>query len=352
MPQTAAWQKDALLLGTMDAGISCLPFNTRETLAWITSDVDARLVRALPDGKHLATLGIGAVSVVLIETKTGEIEAELKPGHGTISSLDTSTDGKLLASLSQQADEATDQVTTKIAIWDIATQKLMHEILTDHNISSIRFGADNNSLVGLGAAEILVWDISGAGVPAPRVVSVDDTALPVDYAPKKHLAALASVDKVVIVDVDTGARLRTLSPLSDKIRLLSFSPDGGLLVVGTESGKLVVYDTADGTMKYDFSEQQSALPDFLTFSPDGKTLGAGGYRDWRFWNLKDGKLLGALVLYQPDEWVALDAENNFDASPGAMSRLFWQVGNRQVDLADYKKKYYTPGLLKKWLQQK
>jgi hypothetical protein len=67
------------------------------------------------------------------------------------------------------------------------------------------------------------------------------------------------------------------------------------------------------------------------------------------WNLSSGKEIACLFHFDGDDWVVVTPDRRFDASPGGMARLHYNVGNTIVDLQQFKDKYYVPGLASRLL---
>ena len=89
----------------------------------------------------------------------------------------------------------------------------------------------------------------------------------------------------------------------------TFSPDGALLAVATESG-VRVWDVESGAERYTIQAVQNAATNTLTFSPDGTLLvGCGGQPLIGVWDAQSGDALGLLptqgelcsdVAFSPD----------------------------------------------------
>ena len=63
--------------------------------------------------------------------------------------------------------------------------------------------------------------------------------------------------------------------------------------------------------------------------------------------VKSGKLLASLIALDENDWVVIDPDGRFDASPGAQKLMHFVVGLEPVDLEQIKDRYYTPNLLQR-----
>jgi hypothetical protein len=93
--------------------------------------------------------------------------------------------------------------------------------------------------------------------------------------------------EMVFWEVATGReRIRVARP-SMQIGRVAFSPDGGLLAVGTMTGAVLLLDATDGWELSQFSGPAGGVT-ALTFAPDGKTLAsAGGDGTALIWDVKE-----------------------------------------------------------------
>jgi WD40 repeat protein len=70
------------------------------------------------------------------------------------------------------------------------------------------------------------------------------------------------------------------SPFADRVNALRFSPDGKTLAAGggepTRSGDISLWDVATGALVKEWRERHSDTVVSLDFSPDGKRLASGG----------------------------------------------------------------------------
>lgn len=66
-----------------------------------------------------------------------------------------------------------------------------------------------------------------------------------------------------------------------------------------------------------------------------------------FWDLAKGQELASLYTIDSTDWVSLSPSGLFDATPGAMNRLYFVIGTEVVELEQLKERYFEPGLLQK-----
>jgi WD40 repeat protein len=92
----------------------------------------------------------------------------------------------------------------------------------------------------------------------------------------------------------------------------------------------------------------------VDFSPDyNKIYSTSQDYTEKIWDFKTGSLLGTLLVLDQKDWVTVNKNNLFDASPQAMKQLYYVVNDstdlqepwKIIGLEQLKHRYYQPGLL-------
>ena len=109
----------------------------------------------------------------------------------------------------------------------------------------------------------------------------------------------------------TGEPLKVLTGhSSDNIRTVAFSPNGGTLASGDDSGTIRFWDVDTGELLKTVETEADTI-DSVVYSPDGKMLvstGNNGDHGIRFWDVATGELRNTItvesgayaVVYSPD----------------------------------------------------
>lgn len=189
-----------------------------------------------------------------------------------------------------------------IKVWDLKTENLLRSITLSDDIyvRSIVFSPDDKMVCGgVSSSRLKIWDaVTGAIVLAmPQDLRVSsERERDVAFSPNgSSLVTHVVGDKINFWDVNDGLPKSSLKAGGDRHlayssdgKMMAYSDDSAIKLRETESGKIV-------------REIKTRMGNFLTFSPDGKIIGAQGLV------LEKGSpnfLKDALILYD----VATGAE--------------------------------------------
>jgi WD40 repeat protein len=236
-----------------------------------------------PDGKIIACAD--DISIHLIDAKANkEQELDLPDNHAIrYSSLAFSPDGKMLAASSKE--------NKLIRLVEVATKKIVHDITLPTKSEQgvpILFTPDGKTLIsGHSDGMVRFWNVkSGTKVREFRAYS--QIIITLALSPDGRTLATASNSNaengVRLWETATGKRLVPFPGPQQRISFLVFSPDSKL--VATASSGVHVWEASNGKLLHEWD-----MFGPLAFTPDGKTLVCGGWRDGKvhFLDLATGK---------------------------------------------------------------
>lgn len=170
----------------------------------------------------------------------------------------------------------------KITIINAATAEIVRTIETPSRQFHLVFGVHGEGLYSCGiGVEVYLWDITtgeqkrmytighkAEGAPS----GIKDMSLSQDG---RYLATSAFYDAIV-TDVQTGEEVLKFSMDEQYLRTssISFSPDGKLIVVGCDTGRLYVVDVQSGSIVHS-SRPADVVKGGVRYSPDGTLIAVG-----------------------------------------------------------------------------
>ena len=167
---------------------------------------------------------------------------------------------------------------------------------------SLAFSRDGRWLAtaGIPPPSLRLWDVSHRKIMSTTPLSPYGIATDVTFSPDGTKLAVAAHDPegsgaaIEILSVPQLARLKTVRAPAAKS--LEFSPDGRLLVLGDDQGRVWLYDTRTWRRRDQPLIAHSTAIDTVNISPDGRTL-ATTSKDGttRLWDVGSGRPLGAAL---------------------------------------------------------
>jgi WD40 repeat protein len=180
----------------------------------------------------------------------------------------------------------------EIQVVDVASRRLLPntiQVIADFT-SPAAFAGDGRSIVTADEQTVLVWD-ARSGKPAAgsaRYVAREYVVAVAPDATGRIVAVGVRGGGVEVGDTATGALLTALVPPGGEnlaVTPLSFSPDGRWLAGGSESGRVVVWDTATWDVARTWVAVQGGRVDSLAFTPDSRSVVAGGAGTASVWSV-------------------------------------------------------------------
>ncbi len=115
-------------------------------------------------------------------------------------------------------------------------------------------------------------------------------------------------------------------PQGSVVRCGAFSPDGGVLAVGSVDGTVRLWRVGDGSLLAPLKVEKG-IPHSVTFGPDGQVV-ATGWRDGgiRLWRVSDGALLKEWKGHQDAvDSLSFSRDGNILASGGGRKIGLWRI---------------------------
>jgi WD40 repeat protein len=329
-----------------------------------------------PDGKTIL-ISPGSDTAFLLDSHTGERVQNLKGLSMSVQQPDFSRDGKKILTM------AYDSVAR---VWNAASGELILEIRDSLNpISTAEMSEDGNKILTVHRDETVDIRNGSDGSLIAKLDDIINGLQSAQFSPD-GLKVLTSIRNVASLwDAQTGVKITDFRGYEFKGMPL-FSPDGKKFIINTRKQSALVFDTANLEPPLVLKADQGDFYHFA-FSSDGQEITTAIYGNLvQVWNSADGKQLREIPLgvntlfedlnlkedkilasnnselrlisyssgkemisfYMVDstDWSVVHASGLFDASPGAMEKMYWVKGIEIIELSQLKDRYYQPGLWK------
>jgi WD40 repeat protein/DNA-binding SARP family transcriptional activator len=208
---------------------------------------------------------------------------------------------------------------------------------------------------GLPTPSLRLWDVNHRKIVSTSLLPPYAVAAAVAFSPDGTKLAAAAHDPegtgaaIEILSVPQLAQLKTIRAPAAKS--LEFSPDGRLLALGDDQGRVWIYDTRTWTPRGHPLIAHTSAIDTINISPDGRTLATTSTDGTtRLWDLASGRPLNATLpgLAQHDVAAAFVNNGNslvtlydngqgyeWDIQPQSWARRACQIAGRTLTRSEW-----------------
>lgn len=280
--------------------------------------VAARALTSSPDDYALST-------IVEQDNNTTKII----PAQGVMAGVSYSPDGSRLAASGADG---------YVRVWDAESGQPVVDPIPDHQgVSEIAFSPDGQALVTADRDGVLrIFDAGDFSVDHEIDTGTENLSSIAFTSDGSRFATIGNDRVIQVVDTDTGDPVREFpSGHQGYVSELAFSPDGALLLSGSEDGTLQMWDAEAGTAIGPRIETGGMVAD-VAFRPDGRRFVSSG-NSVILWDTQTRKPIGdplqghvnavTTVSFSPDSQVLATGSADatvrvWDADTGA---FLWNV---------------------------
>lgn len=265
---------------------------------------------------HSETEQALAAAQARVTELTAELEAKQKAAQEveakrTAAATELADRDQALATAADGVQRAAERITSLQSLTDAERQRLVevqaHSAELQKSVVPApavagQFSPDGSAVVIAGNDHALRLYAATTGAPRANLTGATEKLVSLKSLDGNELRGLTADGRVLSWDLNLPWKLQrtigsaTESIFSDRICALDFSPDGGLLAVGSgppsRFGDIKFIDVATGAIARDLGEVHSDTVLSLQFSPDGRMLASGGAdKLCRLWDVATGEAL-------------------------------------------------------------
>ena len=217
-------------------------------------------------------------------------------GHwGAIRATAFSPDNKTLATAASDKS---------ILLWDVDDGRIRRQLTGPQGyVSALAYSPDGSELAaGDSRGTILIWDAETGALKATINEHQKRINLLV-YSPDGK-TLLSAGDGILVWDAEEKELIKSVGERTITYRELTLSSDGNTIagvlnsnVFANRTDAIELWDVDSGALKRRIDPVHIDAVYSLSFSPDSRTLAAGGYLGIRIWDVETGELINALEEY-------------------------------------------------------
>jgi len=281
-----------------------------------------------PDGLTLADGGssTGSGVVELWSVPTGKLKSSLKTSANLgVSTVEFSPDGKTIALCGLEQLKGVTTRPTVVELWNVSSARLATnlDIPSSSGLATFTFSPDGKTIAGAGWSDsttsaIEFWSVTTSTLSRSIETSNPFACSAVAYSLDGSTIASGSgmvVDGVLsfrigLWNASSGSQTKSFSSVANNsINAVAFSTDGKFVADGgksidsekTASGVLELWSATTGKSAEGFRTAEDDGVNSVAFSPDGKTVAAGGTSSTKggvveIWSQATGALLSTLPI--------------------------------------------------------
>ena len=282
-----------------------------------------------PDGTRIAAVTTDPWAPVVLDVATGERLVELRGHRIPVTDVDWSPDGRWISTTS---------LDYSVAVWDADTGARRYS-LEGHGapVDVAAWSADSTRLVtGSRDGTVRVWEVSEQGAREVNVLAargIRDGVAAVAFSPDGGhvVAGSESGDAVVVWDVGLSGDAEWGNYPTGVFSGADFAPDGRRLVLAGAQGSLAVWNTGTGRVLATFGphedRRRTPYPDHqsIDVSPDG-TLTASSATDSTatIWDTASGQ-----------ELVTVDVADRLGRREAWVDSVAWHPDGRALAISSW-----------------
>lgn len=287
------------------------------------------------NGKKILKLGYDSVARVW-NAETGDLLFEIRDSFNAVTSAEMSEDGSKL--LTVHRDETVDIRNGSDGSFIAKLDDFINGLQT------VQFSPDGLKVLTSIRNAASLWDAhTGAKLTDFRGYPIDD--LPAIFSPDgKWFIKRTTKRSALVFETENHNPPHVLSSTLDNFFRIEFSSDGMEIITATYGNLVQVWNTENGNLLREIPLGVNS--NFADFNLKEDKILATNNSELKLISFSTGREIISFYMVDSTDWSVVHASGLFDASPGAMEKMYWVKGNEIIELSQLKERYYQPGLYK------
>ncbi len=335
-----------------------------------------------PDGKYLAKAKIGDV-VRIWDVESGQIISELR-GHkkAVLSVAFTSAGNEII----------TGSADGTLKRWEVMTGREVQQYEGHREVVFyVALSEDNSKIIsGSWDGSAKVWDLN-SGDQLSHHVFENSSPYKIEFYKNDIYAFVANLDKTLnLYELDSKKIIREFVGHTNIIhgfdyseeQLISVSWDGtvkswnvnsGLqdwrhhlkrplyavdinnqgekVAVAGETRVIHIYNSKDGHLLQKLEGHHASVTNLKFSANDQRLVSSSEDGMIKIWDLESGKELVSYIVFDKNDWMAINDQGYFNTTEGAFDKVAFIKGMETYGAGQFFNKFYKPDLLKKTFSQ-
>lgn len=289
-----------------------------------------------PDGKRIFTTSENKISKIW-DAVTGDYLIEVTGYRDHVLTVQFSPDGKKVIETSY---DSTAKICDAVNGWLLVVLKAHKD-----SITYAQFSTDGNKVITCSKDKTAkVWN-ANTGEMLLDLKGHTSVVLKAHLNTDNNTILTAGADKYVKVwDAKNGNLITEFLLPIDKNTNIDFTPDGKRMILEYEDNTAKIWDLEnqrlDKTIELGFNTRITDIH----FSSN--IILAVNNSEIKFFSLLSGDYMYSLYAIDSSDWAVMHSNGLFDASTGAMNKMYWVKGDEIIGFDQLKSRFWQPGLRK------
>jgi WD40 repeat protein len=334
------------------------------------------------DGKKIITTSYDNTTKIW-DSENGRLLHTLNGHNQGVIDASVSPDGNKIVTASRDS--------TAI-VWDLHTGKKLKQ-LNEHKggINFAVWSPDGKHIFTASEQDssVVIWDAE-TNLPKYKIPSTNYVEFAALWSPNASSILIAKPDfSVEIYNIENETRIHQLRGHTDRVWAAEWTKDGKTIITASRNGELIFWDAFSGRKRESIKAHKGSICN-MCLSPDNTKLTTSSWDktakvwntnsgnlenqlsahlDWVYsanwcprsseiitaskdgsiaiWDAKTKKLKIRQFIFEGNETLIMCENNLFDASEGAMERMYWVQGLNYIEFNQIKERYWEPNLWSK-----